>query len=326
MLVSIVIPVYNVAEYLPACLNCVVNQTWQDLQIILVDDGSRDDSGKICDEYAAKDKRIEVIHLQNGGPSIARNTGTEQAKGEYLLYMDADDEWSGLDFVEKLVKQAERNHPDVILFEIRDFFREEDLTQTIGVYSTERMQGTPTEIMLRLMQTQHFSMAAWQKFIRTDVLLRNRILFQPHLLGEDMDWIMRFWPYVQTIEGSTEVHYRYRIRKGSRSRNARLKTSKDFCLILETWKAHWEQSTNSNRQVYLSYLAFLYVTLVYGYFFIEKTGRKLIRPQILNLSELLQYSATKKSNRLKIIKMLFGSKIMLYLFGGIQYFRKRNKL
>ena len=90
-LISIIIPVYKVEKYLEKCIQSVINQTYENLQIILVDDGSPDNCGKICDEYAKKDHRIEVIHKSNGGLSDARNKGLEIAKGEYIGFIDSDD-------------------------------------------------------------------------------------------------------------------------------------------------------------------------------------------------------------------------------------------
>ena len=90
-LVSIIVPVYNVEKYLCKCLNSIINQTYKDLEIILVDDGSKDTSGQICDEYASKDNRIHVIHKENGGVSSARNKGLAIATGEWVLFADSDD-------------------------------------------------------------------------------------------------------------------------------------------------------------------------------------------------------------------------------------------
>ena len=90
-MVSVIVPVYNVERYLRKCIESILNQTYQDLEVILVDDGSKDCSGNICDEYAAKDARIRVIHKENGGLSDARNCGIDVAKGEYLLFVDSDD-------------------------------------------------------------------------------------------------------------------------------------------------------------------------------------------------------------------------------------------
>lgn len=90
-LISIIVPVYNVELYLDKCMESIVNQTYKNLEIILIDDGSTDDSGKKCDEWARKDNRIKVIHKENGGVSSARNVGLEMAKGEYIGFVDSDD-------------------------------------------------------------------------------------------------------------------------------------------------------------------------------------------------------------------------------------------
>ena len=90
-MISVIIPVYNVESYLKRCVDSVRQQTYIDLEIILVDDGSTDDSGKLCDNLAAEDNRIRVIHKENGGASSARNTGIDNAKGEYIGFVDSDD-------------------------------------------------------------------------------------------------------------------------------------------------------------------------------------------------------------------------------------------
>ena len=90
-LISIIVPVYNVEQYLSRCVDSLVNQTYHNIEIILVDDGSPDRSGEICDEYAKKDKRVKVIHQSNGGLSDARNTALDIAKGDYLMFVDSDD-------------------------------------------------------------------------------------------------------------------------------------------------------------------------------------------------------------------------------------------
>lgn len=91
MLISVIVPVYNVEKYLKKCLDSIINQSYKNIEIILVDDGSNDTSGKICDEYEKKDERIKVIHKKNGGLSDARNVGIEESKGEYICFIDSDD-------------------------------------------------------------------------------------------------------------------------------------------------------------------------------------------------------------------------------------------
>ena len=106
--VSVIVPVYNVEKYLRRCLDSIISQTYKNLEIILVDDGSPDNSGAICDEYAKKDGRIRVIHRTNGGLSAARNSGLDVAEGEYIAFVDSDD-WLVDTFVEKLYVKAEQD-------------------------------------------------------------------------------------------------------------------------------------------------------------------------------------------------------------------------
>ena len=112
-LISVIIPVYNVEQYLSKCLDSVVNQTYKNLEVILVDDGSTDNSGKICDEFALKDNRIIVIHKSNGGLSSARNEGLKFAKGQYVGFVDSDD-YIEIGMYEKLLEVSLKYGSDVV--------------------------------------------------------------------------------------------------------------------------------------------------------------------------------------------------------------------
>ena len=113
--VSVIIPVYKVEMFLCQCLESVVNQTYRNLEIIIVDDGSPDQCGKICDEYATKDSRIKVIHKDNEGLSAARNDALKVATGEWISFVDSDD-WCDLDLYEKAVAKAETTQADIVIF------------------------------------------------------------------------------------------------------------------------------------------------------------------------------------------------------------------
>lgn len=112
--VSIIIPIYNTSEYLERCINSVIAQTYKNIEIILVNDGSTDDSGKICEEYAVKDSRINVIHKENGGLSDARNAGIDIASGEYIAFVDSDDFISRI-YVQVLLTETIRNNADIAI-------------------------------------------------------------------------------------------------------------------------------------------------------------------------------------------------------------------
>lgn len=115
-ILSIIVPVYNVQEYLDACINSLLSQTYERIEIILVDDGSTDDSGRICERYASLDPRIRVIHKENGGLSDARNAGIEIAKGEYIGFVDSDD-WISTKMYEVLLRNLEVSKADIAVCE-----------------------------------------------------------------------------------------------------------------------------------------------------------------------------------------------------------------
>lgn len=116
-LVSILLPVYNTSAYLPQCLDSVLSQTYENLQVVLVDDGSKDNSLEICQQYAAKDSRIEVYHQENQGVATARNVLLSKIKGDYFFFVDSDD-WIELDMIEFLLTRAEKERADIVTCDI----------------------------------------------------------------------------------------------------------------------------------------------------------------------------------------------------------------
>lgn len=119
--ISVIVPVYNVAPYLKKCVDSIINQTFTDIEIILVDDGSTDESGTICDQYAQKDSRVKVIHKPNGGLSDARNSGLEVCSGEYIGFVDSDD-WISPDMYETLIHFAVKEDLDVAMCGVLDIW------------------------------------------------------------------------------------------------------------------------------------------------------------------------------------------------------------
>ena len=122
-LISIVIPIYNVEKYIEKCLDSVIKQTYKNIEIILVDDGSPDNCGKICDSYANNDKRIQVIHKENGGLSDARNVGIERANGKYITFVDSDD-YIELDYIEYLYTLIKKYNTKISFCKVNVVFNE----------------------------------------------------------------------------------------------------------------------------------------------------------------------------------------------------------
>lgn len=143
--VSVIIPIYNVAKFVSKCIDSIRNQTYENLEILLVDDGSIDDSGKICDEYANKDKRIKIIHKINAGVSAARNTGIEQSTGDYVCFVDGDD-YVMQDYVEYLLRLAQEKQAEIAL--TTEWFTSFDLKQDKRIEKTVYSGERATEAIL----------------------------------------------------------------------------------------------------------------------------------------------------------------------------------
>ena len=146
-LISVIVPVYNVKPYLRRCVDSVLHQTYRNLEILLVDDGSTDASGAICDEYAAQEGRVTAVHQKNGGLSAARNTGLERAKGTYLCFVDSDD-FLDSRMLETLCRDLQEQDADVAVVGFRMFEREEELAPAELTVPVQCMAGKPSATLL----------------------------------------------------------------------------------------------------------------------------------------------------------------------------------
>lgn len=124
--VSIIVPVYNVEKYIHKCIDSILAQTYRNLEIILVDDGSPDNCGKICDEYASNDNRIIVIHQKNGGLSAARNAGLNKSTGNFIVFVDSDD-YLEISAIEDCIHYIKTNNYDILIFNWYDVYLDDQL-------------------------------------------------------------------------------------------------------------------------------------------------------------------------------------------------------
>ena len=176
-MLTLIIPIYNIEQYLSQCLDSVINQTYKNIQIILVDDGSTDSSGRICDEYADKDSRIIVIHKENGGLVSARKAGLRKATGEYVVYVDGDD-WIELNAIEHMVGTIERTKADIVLYDHYENTGESQIVVTNNVKEGLYDKGKLLRhIYPKMISTERFFEwqifpAVWDMILRRDLLER----------------------------------------------------------------------------------------------------------------------------------------------------------
>lgn len=206
-LVSIIIPVYKVEEYLHECIDAVLKQTYKNLQIILVDDGSPDSCGLICDQYKINDPRIEVIHKENGGLSSARNRGLELAQGEYISFIDSDDYVSPV-FIEELVNAAEEYNSDVVCVD----YTTEEQKLSCSKHSQSLILNTNDAISMLLNPTG-YRCFAWNKLYKK--YLFENIRYPEGRLYEDIVTTYELFKFCNKIVYINSPYYYYRVRESS---------------------------------------------------------------------------------------------------------------
>ena len=203
-LVSIIIPVYNVEKFLDRCLTSVVNQTYENIEIILVDDGSPDNCPKLCDEWAKKDNRIKVIHKKNGGLSDARNKGLAKATGQYVLFIDSDD-WVSINMVEKMTEAMENYDADMVICQFINIYPDGQMMRRKTKYGTQVFSAEEaTELLLEDKQiTNH----VWRKLYKKELLPDN--LFPVGLNYEDIYVMPDLFHACNKIVSIDEAYYYY---------------------------------------------------------------------------------------------------------------------
>ena len=213
-MVSVIVPVYNAKEYLERCVDSIVGQEYQDIEIILADDGSTDGSDKICDEYAKKDQRVQVIHKENTGVSDTRNIAISRAKGTYLQFVDSDD-WLAVNATELLVRTATVNKCDMV---IADFYRVagERVSQKGDIEDEEVMSREDFASHMMENPADFYYGVLWNKLYRRDIIEKHHLC-----MDKDISWCEDFMfnlEYIRHAQRFMAVQipiYYYVRRKGS---------------------------------------------------------------------------------------------------------------
>ena len=202
--VSVIIPVYNVEQYLKRCLDSIINQTLQDIEIIIVNDGSTDNSLKICEEYEQADNRIKIVTRKNGGLATARNTGFEHVTGEYIGFIDSDD-WVDLDFYEKLYNTAKKYDSDIAY---ADFIRKGKRKHKIRMHLDKEIVST--EIHDKIVNCRNLTLGCvWNKIYRTNLIQENNLRFPEGRLFEDGIFSMQSIYYANAVVSAPNTYYYY---------------------------------------------------------------------------------------------------------------------
>ena len=328
MTLSVIIPVYNVAPYLRRCVESVLRQTYRNMEIILVDDGSTDESGAICDEYASASFAsfhhsiipIRVIHKPNGGLSDARNAGLKVATGEYVIFLDSDDEWLVSDGIEQIMRRLKQRQSDVLLFKYVDVYPNKK--QYARDYDADYIRShSAQEVFEKLILTERFSTGAWSFVSKRLLLETNNLQFRVGLLSEDVDFACRLWQKAKSVDALNIDMYGYYHRSGSISTSYSIRNLLSFDWMFTYWKKEIGNQC-INYATIGAYLANWYVSCSYSFFSIARRDRKHAKQILLNHQEMLLYAASKKSLRMKKVVDQLGINVGIFIFATYGQMKK----
>ena len=238
-LISIIIPVYNVEQYLYKCLQSVVNQTYKNLEIICVNDGSTDNSINILEEFAQKDTRVRIITQKNGGLSNARNTGIDNAAGDYIMFLDSDD-WCDIYTVEKLYKNILENNTDFSICASVLFDDETKKYKTDSYFAMSYLSGfTNKRLNFNNINKRFFNLPvmAWGKLIRTNIIKDNNLRFIEDVAFEDNPFFMDLFFASKNFSILMDELIYYRINRNGSDTQSQGEKYFDFI-------KHWEYKKN----------------------------------------------------------------------------------
>lgn len=231
ILVSVIVPVYNTEKYLEKCVNSILAQTYRNLEIILVDDGSKDLSGSICDEFAEKDCRVKVIHKENGGLSSARNSALDICKGDYILFIDSDD-WVKEKMVADMIEQIQCHDADMVVCGVGTETRGKVLENIYGIESY--IPKTNRELMCDYVTTGFVKSVVWNKIYHKDFFANIR--FPQGLIHEDVYVVHQIIGQSQRAVYLPTCHYIQYERIGSITQSQ--VSERDFSLLEADEKLH----------------------------------------------------------------------------------------
>lgn len=321
---SIIIPCYKVEKYLSECVDSVLNQTFTDFEIILVDDGSPDRVPEMCDEYAKKDNRIRVIHQKNGGLSRARNAGISAATGEYLICIDSDDYIAKNDVLARVAEKTKLG-VDVVLYGYQKLFESNNSLGGCNVPILEGVCSIP-EMLFSVLGNNSYCGTAWTKAVKLTILHEHKIEFRPNMISEDIDWYLHLMCYAKTFDSINDVAIIYRQRSGSISHSANLDSLKDNLWILENWTDRIKNVIKDQVLVdaLMSVMAFYYGNAMVLFSSFDKKASAPFKNRMKVMSYLQNYAVTPRAKIIKRFYKLLGFDATIFLLKILANLRTRQ--
>ena len=311
---SIIIPAYNVADYLENCVESILKQTYDNYEIIIVDDGSTDETGKVADELLKQSKQINVVHQSNGGASKARNTGMKRATGDYILFLDGDDFWSDSHFLKQIASELTIELVDVLIF-------------GYSYYYDNKIKESPISRLKDLGEATNFGLfngPNWNKCISKN-LINKGLSFPEDLVSEDSLYCSSIMKMMESFSVITSTQYMYRQnRVGSLTNVVKERNVLDTLKGISRGLSDEKSLSEVKRKALNTYFTISYISILpYAkpYLFNQE-----IRNLLIQYKYLLKNSSHINNKSFKmtgIFTLIFGINISTRLFSYLLKFYKK---
>lgn len=331
--VSIIVPIYNVEKYLDRCIQSLVNQTLNDIEIILVDDGSPDNCPSMCDEYAQKDNRIKVIHKQNAGLGYARNSGLEIATGKYVAFVDSDD-YVDTSMYEALYKRAETINVDVVYCGFNTEVSKNKWRESKEVNKDQLWEGNNVkEFMYNMIasgkgvrQERLYQMSVWHAIYRRDIIINHNILFpsERDVVSEDIPFQVDFLKNANKVLYLNAHFYYYCLNETSLSSTFKKEKFYGYnklreCLLSKINETEYRQRVN---RLYIGYCRSYCFDLLSSNIEDKNKLYKLIFDDSVFKKVKYEFSPSFLPIHTKIMYTLMSNKTLLFLLVYIKFTRR----
>lgn len=306
MRMSIILPVYNGAATLGRSLESILMQTFGDYEVVIVNDGSTDETAAVAAEYARRDPRFHLVSTPCRGAGAARNTGLSHARGEYVLFMDADDCWLREKLLQELDDRIFRLPADVYMYQMVKVTEDGTVLER---YAKPPFTKADTVLALEdvyqdLVKDGQTLAAAWNKCVRRQLLLEKEVRFREDVLCEDIDWVLQLFSHVRTICLMNLWAYAYTQHRTT-SRSTRKDAPNDLALIITDWAQRIREENAVHREAVAGVLAFEYGICMGSLHLLSPENRELLRRNV----SLLDRGLDRKTLLIRRFHGLFGFRL-----------------
>ena len=326
-ILSVVIPVYKVEDYLVRCVKSVLNQDFTELEVILVDDGSPDRCPQICDDLASQDSRITVIHKKNGGLSSARNEGIKAANGEYVVFLDSDDQWTPnqLSLLMDSVVGAEAQmaiFSSKSLYENGNLYKREDNL----LFGEGKKILSAIELYPVLVQCGDLHESACTKIVKKSFLCDNNLTFKNGILGEDTEWMFRVLRQdISVLVIDIPLFICTENRAGSITNTASARSVRDTLSTIWSSIDYYKLNPSAPTKDYeLSHCSYLWSIALGHYNYVGDVDKKNVKNEIIEIGNQLDLTAHPKSKKVGRLYKFLGFDVTSYILSQYIKLHKKN--